>query len=189
MRTHYWDRFSASLQWFLIFGVGFAISISSPINAAAEAPPTEAWVAQYPGEPAGWPEKVITDSSGNVYAIGSNDRNSGNSDFVTMKYGPSGNQLWVAKYDNGSYDYPMAIAVDSNGNVYVTGRSVDLVAGETSDYATVKYDPNGIQLWVARYGDPGVNDGPVDLAIDSTGNIYVTGDSRTHFINTCEAGS
>src|SRR5215216_5472703 len=64
-------------------------------------------------------------------------------------------QEWVARYNgslNGS-DRATAMAVDAAGNVYVTGSSQ--VGEANSDYATIKYDANGNQLWVSTYNGTG----------------------------------
>jgi hypothetical protein len=88
------------------------------------------------------------------------------------------NQEWLARY-NGSgnyFDDAFAIAIDSNDNIYVTGHSA--VSGSINDYATVKYDPNGNEVWVATYDGPGnYFDYAEAIAIDSNDNIYVTGES------------
>src|SRR5436853_7156929 len=82
---------------------------------------------------------------------------------------------WAARYNgpgNGE-DYPYACKVDTIGNVYVAGYS--LRSFDNFDYATVKYDANGNQLWVARYNGPADGNDYADaLAIDSAGNVYVT---------------
>ena len=93
---------------------------------------------------------------------------------------PSGGvqEAWVARFNgpaNGS-DSATAIAIDSSGNVYVTGGSV--VSGLAPDYATIKYDATGQQQWVAYYNGPDNNaDFAEAVAVDSSGNVYVTGES------------
>ncbi|MCH7760972.1 SBBP repeat-containing protein, partial [candidate division TA06 bacterium] len=83
--------------------------------------------------------------------------------------------LWVRRYDgpgNGSDD-TYAIAVDDSGNVYVTGSSVR--SGTSWDYATIKYNSIGDTVWVRRYNHGFGNNTPYDLALDDSGNVYVTG--------------
>jgi len=87
-----------------------------------------------------------------------------------------GERLWAKRYNGpaDAHDYAYALAVDSQGNVYVTGQSAGISSG--SDYATIKYSPAGERLWVKRYSGPGNDqDNPVALAVDAQANVYVTG--------------
>jgi hypothetical protein len=77
------------------------------------------------------------------------------------------------------YDEPAALALDDWGNVYVTGGSW---GSSDFDYGTVKYDSNGKQKWVVRYnGSQDTDDAANDIAVDGSGNIYVTGYSQGDF--------
>ena len=141
----------------------------------------ELWVARlYFGPDVGsFVVAIAVDAVGNVYVTGSDYGHDSPSDYATVKYDAGGNQLWVARYNGpgNSDDRPSALAVDAAGNVYVTGSS--LGSGTGYDYATVKYDAGGNQLWVARYNGPGNSDDrPSALAVDAAGNVYVTGTSR-----------
>jgi hypothetical protein len=131
----------------------------------------EAWVVPYNGQA----QTIAVDASGNVYITGTRDFGLGH-EYATIKYDSAGQQQWVAPYNGpGGDDFGRAIAVDSFGNVYVTGYSRSFAGGDF-DYATIKYDSSGQQQWVARYNGPANSYDMADaIAIDSTGNVYVTG--------------
>jgi uncharacterized delta-60 repeat protein len=136
------------------------------------------WVARYNGPANGLDtlRAIAVDVAGNVYVAAAENVGTENWDYLTIKYDPSGNPVWMARYagpGNGR-DFPNAIALDPAGNVFVTGQSYG--ADGTSDYATVKYDNSGNLLWVARYaGAEGSEDEAYDVTVDDSGNAYVTG--------------
>jgi uncharacterized delta-60 repeat protein len=141
----------------------------------------EQWTALYNGlgNSADEAVGVALDPAGNIYITGTSYDLQSQSDFATVKYAPSGHQLWVVRYDGpgGGEDFVSALAVDPSGNVYVTGTSYDLASGY--DIVTLKYNTNGVTLWTNRYTSAGdAIDEASDLAVDGVGNVYVTG-SRT----------
>src|SRR6266511_272811 len=138
----------------------------------------EVWVARYkgPGNARDTAWAVAVDASGNVYVTGASVGSGTGLDYATIKYNSSGIQQWVARYNGSgnSGDEATAIAVDGSGNVYVTGYSTGPASGY--DYATIKYNSSGIQQWVARYDGPGNGtDLAFSIAVDGSGNVYVTG--------------
>ena len=81
---------------------------------------------------------IFVDNNSNVYICGSS-KGAGSDDYATIKYSPTGSQLWVMSY-NGTgnlNDYSSSIVADNLGNAYVTGRSYG--SGTDYDYATIKY--------------------------------------------------
>ena len=151
-------------------------------TVAYDAAGTELWVARYNGPANGYdvPSAIAVDSNtGNVYVTGRSDGIGTGYDYATVAYDSRGAELWVAGYNGpgNQGDSATAIAVDSTGNVYVTGSSWG--GAETMfDFATIKYDATGAELWVARYNGPASSgDWATAIAVDDTGNIYVTGGS------------
>lgn len=144
------------------------------------------WVARYKGSTnqTDQAQDIAVDNAGNVYVTGFSLRSSTGYDYTTVKYSPSGAQEWVATYNGpgGGEDKAWAIALDTDGNVYVTGQSTGV--GTDIDFATVKYSPSGVQQWVARYNyADGNKDAANDIAVDAFGHIYVTGYS---YVNSTE---
>jgi len=137
------------------------------------------WLARYdgPGRGQDFAAASAQDTDGNIYITGRSDGDGTSADFATVKYDSRGNEVWVARYDAGDDDMAVALALDDDGHLYVTGNSW---GGETStDFATVKYDLDGRELWVARYNGPtGTGfDTPAGIAVDTDGFVYVTGAS------------
>ncbi len=126
---------------------------------------------------------LAVDPKGNVYATGSTEENGVGEDYcnyATVKYSAGGKLLWAKTYNGpgNRHDAACAIGVDLQGNAYVTGGSAGADYIDYADYATIKYDPGGKQLWVRRYNGPGKDaDQPHALVVDGEGNAYVTGDS------------
>lgn len=139
---------------------------------------TKIWQQNYngPGNNTDIPFDIDTDNSGNVYITGGSTGSGSFLDYATIKYNSSGVQQWVQRYNGaGNYvDQSYSIAVDPNGDVYVTGTSRETVSG--NDYTTIKYSSAGAQQWLQRYNGPGnLNDQANSLAVDNTGNVYITG--------------
>lgn len=138
----------------------------------------ELWVARYngPGNALDRPAAIARDADGNIYVTGESAGKGTGTDYATVKYDAGGKELWVARYDGPAnlFEQARAIVVDADGNVYVTGRS--LGDGTQYDFATIKYDPSGKELWVARYDGPAsAADEARAIALDADGNVYVAG--------------
>ncbi len=146
---------------------------------------TSYWIRRYngPGNGEDKATAIAVDGLGNIYATGYSTNEYNNTDLTTIKYNSLGVQLWVQRYNgtaNGS-DKGKDIKIDALGNVYVTGtvvtRTVSTIVSE-SDFVTIKYDNRGVQQWVRLYNGTGDGDDKANaLALDSRGNVYVTGES------------
>lgn len=126
---------------------------------------------------------MALDPFGNIIVTGGSMINGvpGHYNYVTIKYDSSGNQNWMTQYNGpaNKWDWPYGgVAVDSEGNSYVGGRSQGL--GDDYDFATVAYDSGGTQLWVMRYDGPANDEdyGDGGVVVDNNGNVYVTGTSK-----------
>jgi uncharacterized delta-60 repeat protein len=144
----------------------------------------EAWVKRYSNLLNNGIDQTVmavTDSRGDVIVAGYTDRGNLAKDFLTIKFsGTNGSILWERRYNgplNGE-DEARGLAVDSEGNVIVTGVVDRLNWSEASgDYCTIKYAAaNGVTLWEQRYNGPANDrDEPSAVAVDSDGNAVVTG--------------
>ena len=143
---------------------------------------------------------IAVDSAGNAYVTGytastnfplqSPIRSSTTAsvDAFVTKLNPAGSALVYSTYLGGSAtDYATAIAVDSSGNAYVTGivtsddfplvNPIDpkLASHAVDDIFVTKLNPAGSALVYSTYLGGGSADDPYAIAVDSSGNAYITG--------------
>ena len=133
---------------------------------------------------------VVDKNTGKVFVTGPSTGPSGWNDFGTVAYSGEGVPLWTNLYhgQGTGHDQSTGIAVDGNGNVFVTGPSAGLLSGH--DYATVGYSTLGVALWTNRCDGPGNNTNylPSAIAVDRNGNVVVGGSAAgenlytTHYI-------
>jgi len=108
---------------------------------------TAMWTNHYPQSPLGSSAatSIAIDSANNTYITGCSPSTNSLNDIVTIKYDPNGNQIWLQRYSspiNGNAA-GNAIAVDNNGNVYVTGYDTTTAGG--TEIVTIKYSPVTLQ--------------------------------------------
>ena len=120
---------------------------------------------------------VAVDKSDNVFVAAGVRNAQDDLDYVTIKFSKAGVPLWTNRYDEpaGFIDFVVAIAVDGAGNVLVTGNSRSRAGGVVRDHLTIKYSNSGVPVWTNRYNELGGFNEVHGIAVDSSGNAFVTG--------------
>jgi hypothetical protein len=145
---------------------------------------------------------IAVDSSGNAYVTGLTystnfpmlnplqASNGGLDDVFVTKLNASGSALVYSTYLGGSHQDAGigGIAVDSSGNAYVTGMTISTNfptanpfqasrGGGTYDAFVTKLNASGSELIYSTYLGGGYDDIGQGIAVDSSGNAYVTGNT------------
>jgi hypothetical protein len=110
---------------------------------------------------------------------------------LTIKYDPNGVQQWINRYHGPSAGGEGAYSVqtDELGNVYVAGSVNGPYWGQgesDADYATVKYNSAGDELWAAIYNGTTTDqnwDWITAMKLSPTGDVIVTGFSQGETTN------
>ncbi len=117
---------------------------------------------------------VAAYSSSNIYVAGSTASfGAGAKDALLLKFDSAGNLLWQRIWGGSANDTAHGLALDSSGNVYLTGFTNSWGAG-SSDVFLLKFDPSGNLVWQKTWGGIDFDDGR-GVAVDASGRVYVTG--------------
>ncbi len=126
---------------------------------------------------------IALDPDKNVYVVGysgsglDGNESAGATDIIVTKYNTDGVRQWTQQQGTASVEAGHDIAVDENGNVYITGHTQGDLADNNQggwDFIVAKYDTNGVLQWTQQSGTDGIEWG-WGIALDSELNIYVTG--------------
>lgn len=151
--------------------------------------------------------KVAVDGSGNAYVVGYTESSdatfpvtvgpdltyNGSIDAFIAKVNAAGNGLVYAGYIGGEDDdYARDVAVDGSGNAYVTGNTSSRMAfpvvggpdptynGGLNDAYITKVNATGSEFVFSGYLGGSGSDTGHGIAVDSTGAVYVTGETTSN---------
>ncbi len=146
---------------------------------------TKLWTRQFGTSQHEYGNGVALDpSSGDIYMSGytqvglfEGETRYGAYDGFLARYRPDGTRVWIRQFGTANYDYSFKVGVDAGGNTYLAGRleGGTTTAGPT-DIQVLKFAPNGTQIWRRQFGSSG-SETVEDIAVDSSGNTYVGGDT------------
>lgn len=107
----------------------------------------------------------------------------GNGDAFVARLSSAGSLLWNTFLGGSGADEDGRVAVDVDGNIYVTGRSqaswgapLRAHEGGGGDAFVVRLDPSGNLVWMTFLGGSGF-DRPLAIAVAPSGDVLVAGSS------------
>ncbi len=147
---------------------------------------------------------LVVDASGNTYITGffdgtadfdpgvgiANLVSAGSYDIFLAKYNASGDYVFAKRMGGTGIDVSRSIAIDASSNVYITGdfeatvdfdpgaATVNLISAGSTDIFFAKYTSAGVYVYAKRIGAT-LNELSFAIAVDGSGNAYITGSFRS----------
>ncbi|MDP1727772.1 MAG: SBBP repeat-containing protein [Bacteroidota bacterium] len=162
------------------------------------------WATYYGGSGTDYGYGIAIDGSGNIHISGYTSSTSGiatsgvyqssyggSYDAYIAKFNASGVRQWATYYGFSGDDFGYGIAVDSLGNMVITGHTYSISGFATSgayqtslvgnnDAFIAKFNAVGARLWATYYGGNGGENG-LGIAVDDSGNMVITGNTSSTF--------
>jgi hypothetical protein len=151
------------------------------------------WSRRFGGVGAQYGSFIGVDSFGYVYVAGTFSgslafdfttlTSAGGDDIYVANLDPAGDVLWSKRAGDLGTDRLNQMAVDTSGNVYLTGSFptyIDfggglLTSAGADDAFAAELDYNGGHLWSRSYGDL-VSQAGTSIVVSELGDVYLTGD-------------
>jgi hypothetical protein len=150
------------------------------------------WVQQYGTEAEESNPAIACDAQGSVFITAATagqlgEKQLGGGDAFLIKVDGEGHPVWTCQWGTSNPDQGSGVAIDREGNLYVTGATQGTMEGCTSagalDLFLSKIDPAGHLLWNRQFGTPAPDIG-MSILIDPTTNIFIGGSSGGDFAGT-----
>ena len=158
------------------------------------------WAKSWGGKKTDEIDKIVYDNQGYIYATGTykstsfsigsttliNDTTDNSSDFFVAKFDTTGSPIWAKYYGGNKIETCKSIALDQNGNVFVSGNfnSDNIIIGTNTfnkigggiNAFIIKYNSSGTIIWAKQKFAIGIGNLNVEtIAIDNLGNFYLGG--------------
>lgn len=167
------------------------------------------WATYFGGSTTDQAYSLKTDASGNVFVTGFTQSAAGiattgayqttyagSNDIFIVMFNTTGSRIWAtyfggSGFENGNayggnlYDNGGGLALDLNGNIFISGFTTStagiattgayqVTSGGSYDAFLAKFSSSGTRLWSTFLGGSGIDMG-YSVATDATGNAYITG--------------
>ena len=155
---------------------------------------TQNWVIEFGTSSSEYVEEISELPNGNILVAGSTDgtiegaHNGTSYDVFLAEYDPAGNLIWVDEFGTPSTDWADALAISTDGEIYVGGFTHYDISCECSDPTLYggtdafirKYNPDRSVAWTEQFGSDGT-DYLYSMTITPDGNIVATGNVQGDF--------
>jgi hypothetical protein len=158
------------------------------------------WARSFGGESDDTPMGIAVDAAGNLAIVGNfldvadfdpgpgtfDLASAGDLDAFVVKLSSDGNFIWAKSFGGLEADSANAVAFGPSGSIHIVGGfadtvdfdpgagTVELTSAGNADVFVVKLSTNGSLVWAANMGGTFTDTGSA-IAVDATGNVFITG--------------
>jgi hypothetical protein len=151
----------------------------------AAQPPAVVYETYLPGYTLAHAHDIVVDEGGNAFLIGSAYADGVTLDVLIVKLDPSGSELWSQYIQGSSHDYATGLALDSAGDLWVTGftdspdfpvvAAIDDTLTGFRDVFLMKLAASDGSILYSTFIGGDYSDSGFGIAINDADEIYLTG--------------